>query len=54
MTLILWFLGMKSETVKSLVRTVEKLKTQARKAKARGRDNLETTDIPGPYWGLEL
>ena len=52
-TLILWFLGMKSETMKLLVRTAEKLKTQLRKAKAEGK-SVKTTDVPGPYWGLEL
>lgn len=51
--LILWGLGMNQRVLAKGVETIEEIRNQLRKAKAEGR-GADTTDVPGPYWGLDL
>jgi hypothetical protein len=50
---ILSFLGMPSAKLARLTGTAEVLRQQLRDAKAAGK-TPDDTDVPGPYWGLEL
>lgn len=52
-TLILTLLKTKQTRVTVLVETVERIRDQLRKAKAAGQPT-SVTEIPGPYWGLDL
>ena len=52
-TSILGLLATNQYVVEKLIDTVERLRNQLRKAKAEGKTPADT-DVPGPYWGLEL
>jgi hypothetical protein len=46
-------LSIRGSQLKTLVDEVEKIRGQLREAKAAGR-SVNTTEVPGPYWGLEF
>lgn len=50
---ILNFLRMSSSKVAALYETVERIRQQLRDAKKTGLA-ASTTEVPGPYWGLDL
>lgn len=50
---ILTLLAISQLLVVSTVELVETLRNQAREAVKEGR-GVETTEIPGPFWGLNL
>ena len=51
--MILALLAMNQKTVAAIVSETEVIRQQLREAKAEGRP-ASSTDVPGPYWGLEL
>ncbi len=51
---IIGHLHMDIPTEQRLLETVTRLRQQVTEAKARGDADLSATEVPGPYWGLEL
>ncbi len=50
---ILMLLSINQKLLADAVETVERIRQQLREAKAAGK-NPDATEVPGPYWGLEL
>jgi len=46
-------LSINQKLLADAVETVERIRQQLREAKAAGK-NPDATEVPGPYWGLEL